>query len=270
MSDRRRFEGKVALLTGSASSLREARMGFGGCTAWRMLKEGARVVITDIQDDKGNASVEQMRLEGYDAIYAHLDVIGEANWTDVVDRTMTAYGRLDILVNLAGMQDRGTLYEVDVKLWQRVMDISTTGILLGTRAVIPVMRESGGGAIVNLSSMAGKFAGEYGSAYAMSRAGMLHFTRASAIQLAKFGIRCNSVLPGWVHTPFTEHIYDVVSEREWRSERVPLGRWGEPEEVANGICFLASDEASYITGAELLIDGGVTAGFKGNTIPAGD
>ena len=267
MNTRNRFEGKVALLTGSASSLRGQRMGFGGCTAWKMLEEGAKVVITDIQDDKGGAAAEQMRADGFDALYLHHDVVDESNWSRVVAQTLDAFGRLDILVNLAGMQDRGTLYEVDVDEWKRVMDISTTGILLGTRAVIPAMQDAGGGAIVNLSSMAGKFAGEYGSAYAMSRAGMLHFTRASAIQLAKFGIRANVVLPGWVHTPFTEHIYEVDSERDWRSERVPLGRWGEPEEVANAVCFLASDEASYITGSELLVDGGVTAGFKGNTMP---
>ena len=270
MNTRNRFEGKVALLTGSASSLRGERMGFGGCTAWKMLEEGAKVVITDIQDEKGNASAAQMRAEGHDAIYAHLDVLDESNWGEVIDQIMNTYDQLDILVNLAGMQDRGTLYDVDVNAWRKVMEISTTGILLGTRAVIPPMKKTGGGSIVNMSSMAGKFAGEYGSAYAMSRAGILHFTRASAIQLAKFGIRCNAVLPGWVHTPFTEHIYEVDSERDWRSDRVPLGRWGEPEEIANGICFLASDEASYITGSELLIDGGVTAGFKGNTMPSGD
>ena len=270
MSNRNRFEGKVALLTGSASSLKGQRMGFGGCTAWKMLEDGAKVVITDIQDDKGSAAAEQMRSNGFDALYLHHDVVDEANWARVIAQTLDAFGRLDILVNLAGMQDRGTLYEVDVDEWKRVMDISTTGILLGTRAVIPAMQDAGSGAIVNLSSMAGKFAGEYGSAYAMSRAGMLHFTRASAIQLAKFGIRANSVLPGWVHTPFTEHIYEVDSERDWRSARVPLGRWGEPEEVANAVCFLASDEASYITGSELLVDGGVTAGFKGNTMPDGE
>ncbi len=270
MTSRMRFEGKVALLTGSASSSRGARMGFGGCAAWQMLDEGARVVITDIQDDRGEASAAEMRDAGYEAIYSRLDVTDESQWSEVVAQTVGAFGRLDILVNLAGAQDRGTLYDVDVDEWRKVMEISTTGILLGTRAVIPAMTEAGGGAIVNLSSMAGKFAGEYGSAYAMSRAGMLHFTRASAIQLAKFGIRANSVLPGWVHTPFTEHIYAVDSERDWRSKRVPLGRWGDPEEIANGICFLASDEASYITGSELLIDGGVTAGFKGNTMPERD
>ncbi len=269
MSTRNRFEGKVALLTGSASSLRGERMGFGGCAAWKMLEEGGTVVITDIQDEKGEASAEQMRSEGHDATYMHLDVLDEANWSEVLDKALLACGRLDILVNLAGAQDRGTLYEVDVEQWQRVMAISTTGILLGTRAVIPAMQDAGGGAIVNMSSMAGKFAGEYGSAYAASRASMLHFTRASAIQLAKFGIRANTVLPGWVHTPFTETIYEVESERDWRSERVPLGRWGEPEEVADAICFLASEEASYVTGSELLVDGGVTAGFKGNTIPDG-
>ena len=270
MSNRNRFEGKVALLTGSASSLRGARMGFGGCAAWKMLEEGGKVVISDIQDDKGNASAEQMRSDGHDAIYARLDVVDESNWSDVVAQTLEAFGRLDILVNLAGGQDRDTLYEADVEQWRKVMEISTTGILLGTRAVLPPMRNVGGGAIVNMSSMAGKFAGEYGSAYATSRAAMLHFTRASAIQLAKFGIRANAILPGWVYTPFTETIFADESEDAWRSERVPLGRWGEPEEIANGICFLASDEASYITGSELLIDGGVTAGFKGNTIPEGD
>ncbi len=267
MTNRGRFEGKVALLTGSAASLKGDQMGFGGCTAWKMLEEGGSVVITDIQDDLGNAAAEQMRAQGHQAAYAHLDVTVEANWSDVVAMTQETFGRLDILVNLAGIQDRGTLYEVDVAVWERVMEISSKGILLGTRAVIPPMREVGGGAIVNLSSMAGRYAGEYGSAYAMSRAGMLHFTRASAIQLAKFGIRTNSVLPGWVNTPFTKHIYADDDERHWRADRVPLGRWGEPEEIANGICFLASSEASYITGAELLIDGGVTAGFKGNTTP---
>ena len=263
----KRFENKVALLTGSASAFKGERMGFGGAAAWKILEEGGKVVITDIQDGKGRTAAEQMRSQGYEAIYERLDVLDEANWSSVVAKTVDTFGSLDILVNLAGAQDSGTLYEVDVEQWRRVMEISTTGILLGTRAVIPAMEEAGGGAIVNMSSMAGKFAGEYGSAYAMSRAGILHFTRASAIQLAKFGIRSNAILPGWIHTPFTEHIYEVDSEREWRSERVPLGRWGEPEEVADAICYLASNQASYITGSELLVDGGVTAGFKGNTIP---
>ncbi len=265
-----RFEGKVALLTGSASANRHRQMGFGGCTAWTILEEGGKVVISDVQDEIGLDAVESMRTAGFEAEYCHLDVTDEEQWSTAVRRTLDVFGRLDILVNIAGLSDRDTLYDVDVDEWRRVMEISTTGIFLGTRAVISAMRETGGGSIVNLSSMAGKFAGEYGSAYAMSRAGMLHFTRASAIQLAKFGIRCNSVLPGWVHTPFTNNIFRVDSEREWRSERVPLGRWGKPHEIATGICFLASDEASYVTGAELLIDGGVTAGFKGNTTPPND
>lgn len=270
MSRNRRFEGKVALLTGSAAANPDAQMGFGGCTVWQILREGGKVVITDLRDDIGETSAASMRKSGYDAIYCHLDVTVEQHWENVVEQVIDTFGRLDILVNIAGLSDRSALYDVDVDEWKRVMDISTTGIFLGSRAVVPSMRDSGGGAIVNLSSMAGKFAGEYGSAYAFSRAGMLHFTRASAIQLAKFGIRVNSVLPGWVHTPFTNNIYRVETEREWRAERVPLGRWGKPEEIANGICFLASDEASYITGAELLIDGGVTAGFKGNTTPPND
>ena len=134
-------------------------MGFGGCTAWQMLEEGARVVITDIQDDRGEASAAEMRDAGYEAIYSRLDVTDESQWSEVVAQTVGAFGRLDILVNLAGAQDRGTLYDVDVDEWRKVMEISTTGLLLGTRAVIPAMTEGGGGAIVNLSSMAGKFAG---------------------------------------------------------------------------------------------------------------
>ena len=262
-----RFAGKVALLTGSAAALPGAPMGFGGCTAWQMLEEGGKVAITDVNDDLGNAAADKMRADGHDAVYLHLDVTDESQWTAAVAEVQAAFGRIDVLVNIAGLQDRGTLYEVDVAQWRRVMEISTTGVFLGTRAVVPAMRDAGGGAIVNLSSMAGKFAGEYGSAYATSRAGMLHFTRASAIQLARFGIRCNSVLPGWVDTPFTAHIVADEAERQWRSDRVPLGRWGQPQEIANGICFLASEEASYITGSELLIDGGVTAGFKGNSTP---
>ncbi len=265
MGNGNRFDGKVALLTGSAASLEGERMGFGGCTARTMLAEGGKVVITDIQDELGEAAARQMRTQGFDARYMHLDVTNDANWADVVNETVDEFGRLDVLVNIAGLIDHSTLYDVDVEHWRKVVEVSTTGILLGTRAVIKPMTASGGGAIINLSSMAAKYAGEYGSAYAASRAGMLHFTRASAIQLAKFGIRTNTVLPGWVRTPFTEAIYADEAQRSWRAERVPLGRWGEPQEIANGICFLASDDASYITGAELLIDGGVTAGFKGNT-----
>lgn len=270
MAFRNRFDGKTALLTGSAAALRGEQMGFGGCTAWQILEEGGKVAITDVRDDLGNAAAEQMRRERYEALYCHLDVTDEDQWRHAVDRTIAELDGVDVLVNIAGILDRENLYDVDVTEWKRVMDVSATGVFLGTRAVLPSMRARGNGAIVNLSSMAGKFAGEYGSAYAFSRAGMTHFTRASAIQLAKFGIRVNSVSPGWIHTPFTDSIYRVDSEREWRAERVPLGRWGSPQEVANGICFLASDEASYITGAEILIDGGVTAGVKGNTATSVD
>ncbi len=265
-----RFEGKTALLTGAAAARLDRQMGFGGCTAWQMLREGGKVMLTDVNDEAGESAAAMMRDEGYEAAYCHLDVTAEDDWSAAVEKTVATLGGLDILVNIAGLSDRETLYQVDVTEWKRVMEISAMGVFLGARAAVPAMRERGGGSIVNLSSMAGKFAGEYGSAYAFSRAGMLHFTRASAIQLAKFGIRVNSVLPGWVHTPFTNNIYQVDSEREWRIERVPMGRWGKPQEIAHGICFLASDEASYVTGSELLIDGGVTAGFKGNTTPPND
>ena len=137
----KRFENKVALLTGSASAYNGERMGFGGAAAWKILEEGGKVVITDIQDDKGRTAAEQMRSQGYEALYKRLDVLNEENWSSVVAKTVDTFGSLDILVNLAGAQDSGTLYEVDVEQWRRVMEISTTGILLGTRAVIPAMEK---------------------------------------------------------------------------------------------------------------------------------
>ncbi|MEK9676460.1 MAG: SDR family oxidoreductase, partial [Chloroflexota bacterium] len=137
------------------------------------------------------------------------------------------------------------------------MEISTVGIFLGTRAVADLMDRTGGGSIVNLSSMGGKQGSSaYGSAYGFSRGGMLNFTRSSALQLADKGIRVNTILPGWVHTPFTDYLYQDEEQSAFRVSRVPLGRWGKPEDISAGILFLCSDDASYMTGGELLMDGG--------------
>ena len=256
-----RFQDKVAVLTGAAAAVRGEQTGFGGETAWRYLDEGGKVVITDIQDEKGERAAEQMRQAGYEAAYMHLDVTDESEWESVIDAALSRFGRVDALVNIAGTIEHAAIKDTPVDAWQRVMDISMRGVFLGTRSVVEPMRASGGGSIVSVSSMVGKWAMHYGAAYAASRAGMLNFTRAAALQLGPLGIRANSVLPGWTRTPFTEPVYLDDEERRVREAKIPLGRWARPEEIASVILFLLSDDASYVTGAELLVDGGVTSGF---------
>jgi NAD(P)-dependent dehydrogenase (short-subunit alcohol dehydrogenase family) len=267
-----RFEGKVALLTGSAATLKGELMGFGGATVWRFLEEGGRgVVITDVQDEIGERSAAQLRDSGYDAIYMHLDVTDEDQWAVVANATMEHFGRIDILVNIAGILDPKSILDIETSVWKKTMEISTVGIFLGTRAVANPMEQSGGGAIINLASMAAKQgSGSYGSAYSFSRGGMLNFTMSSALQLSSLGIRVNTIMPGWVHTPFTDYLYTDPEQSKFRTDRVPLGRWGEPEDIAAGILFLASDDASYMTGAELLMDGGVSAGSVRPANPKSD
>ncbi|MDP6056574.1 MAG: SDR family oxidoreductase [Dehalococcoidia bacterium] len=267
-----RFNGKVALLTGSAAANPDELMGFGGATVWRFFEEGGRgVVITDIQDEIGERSAQQLRDSGHDAIYMHLDVTEEEEWTNVVAATMKHFGRLDILVNIAGILDPKSILDIEPAVWKKTMEISTVGVFLGTRAVARAMDQSGGGAIINLASMAAKQgSGSYGSAYSYSRGGMLNFSMSAALQLSGMGIRVNTIMPGWIHTPFTDYLYTDPEQSKFRTDRVPLGRWGKPEDIAGGILFIASDDASYITGAELLMDGGVSAGSVRPPNPKGD
>ena len=257
-----RFDGKVALLTGSAASNNEELMGFGGATAWRFLEEGGKgVVITDVQDDIGEKSALKLREAGHDVMYLHLDVTDETEWESVVHQTLDHFGRLDVLVNIAGILDPKSILDIETDVWVKTMEISTVGIFLGTRAVASAMERTGGGAIINLASMAAKQgSGSYGSAYSFSRGGMHNFTQSSALQLSELGIRVNTIMPGWVHTPFTDYLYTDTEQSKYRLDRVPLKRWGKPDDIAAGILFLASDDASYMTGGELLIDGGVSAG----------
>ena len=237
-------------------------MGFGRATAWRFLREGgAGVVLTDVQDERGGLSAQRMRDAGFNAEYVRLDVTDETAWESVIGRTKLRFGRLDCLVNIAGIQDPMPIDETPVEKWQQVMDVTNRGMFLGVKHGARAMRETGGGSIVNLSSMAARWASPYGAAYAASRAGMTHFTRGAAIQYASWGVRVNCVLPGWVKSPFTKWIFTDEQLSKYRTDRVPLGRWGEPQEIAAAILFLLSDDASYVTGSELLVDGGVTAGF---------
>ncbi len=254
-----RFENKVALIAGGANAVEGRLMGFGGVCAWRILREGGRVVIGDIDDATGEQAVSQMRDAGFEAEYRHLDVTSESDWQAIVKLAVEKFGRLDILINAAGTQDKDSIEETSVDDWTRTMDVTNRMMFLGTRAVAPEMRRAGGGSIVNISSMAALWSAMYASAYGASRAGMIHFTHTSAVQLGADNIRVNAVMPGWVRTPFTDHIWADDELRESRDKRVPMGRWGTVEEIANGILFLVSDDASYVSGTELLIDGATSA-----------
>jgi NAD(P)-dependent dehydrogenase (short-subunit alcohol dehydrogenase family) len=257
-----RFDGKVLLLTGSASATEGELMGFGGATAWRFLREGGKaVVLTDVQDERGEQSAQSIRDAGFTAEFVHHDVTKEGDWESVIAATIKQHGRLDYLVNIAGILDTKSIEDTPVEQWQQVMDVTNRGMFLGVKHGARAMKANGSGSIVNLASMAARWSSPYGAGYSASRAGMTHFTRGAAIQYAPDGIRVNSVLPGWVKSPFTEWIFNDEKLSKYRTDRVPLGRWGEPSEIAAAILFLLSDDASYVTGSELLIDGGVTAGF---------
>ena len=248
-----RLDGKVAIISGGAR-------GQGAAEVRLFAGEGARVCFGDILDDEGMKLEAEVRELGGDVTYAHLDVTQEPDWSRMVELTESKYGKLDILVNNAGIT-LGTLGidEIPLEEWQRLMDINVNGVFLGTKHAIPAMRRSGGGSIVNISSTAGIVGIGRSSAYTASKGAVRLFTKATALQHATDNIRCNSVHPGPVATPFLQELLDNPEKLEERLTRVPLGRLATPDDVAYGVLFLASDESSYMTGSELVIDGGTTA-----------
>ena len=247
-----RLEGKVALISGGAR-------GQGAVEAKLFASEGASVVIGDILDDLGRQVEAEIAESGGNATYVHLDVTSESQWNDAVNTAVERYGKLDILVNNAGILIRAGVEDTTGEDWDRIMDINGKGVFLGTKAAIPAMREAGGGSIINISSVAGLQGSPASAAYSSTKGAVRILTKSTAVQYAKEGIRCNSVHPGIIHTDMTKDTLDTPEgERDWRV-RVPMGRIGESEDVAKGVLFLASDESSYMTGSELVIDGGITA-----------
>lgn len=247
-----RLEGKVALISGGAR-------GQGACEGRLFAQEGAKVVLTDILDEEGEAVAAEIRESGGEAVYLHLDVTQEQQWQDVIQATVDRYGKLDILVNNAGIFPMFRVEETTVDLWEQVMDINVTGVFLGTKHAIPAMRAAGGGSIINISSVAGLVGGSRASAYSASKGAVRILTKNTAVQHAADGIRANSVHPGIIVTQMTE---ELLSDEDRRAERLtgtPIGRFGTVDDVAYGVLFLASDESSYVTGSELVIDGGSTA-----------
>ena len=248
-----RLENKVALISGGAR-------GIGAAIARIFAQEGARTVIGDILEEEGRRTAAEITESGAECHFVRLDVTSEADWEQAAGAAITRFGRLDILVNNAGISARGTVEETSEADWTRTMDINVKGAFLGTRQVIPVMRAGGGGSIVNISSGAG-IAPQPGTsgAYAASKGAVRIFSKATAVQYARDNIRCNSVHPGPVETTMLRATRPDASALEAMVGRVPLGRFGRPEEIAYGVLYLASDESSFVTGSELVIDGGRTA-----------
>ena len=247
-----RLEGKVALISGGAR-------GQGAVEAKLFAGQGAKVVIGDILDDLGKQVEAEIAEAGGDATYVHLDVTSEAQWNSAVQTAVDSYGKLDILVNNAGILIRAGVEDTTEEDWDRIMDVNAKGVFLGTKAAIPAMRSAGGGSIVNISSVAGLQGSTQSAAYSSTKGAVRILTKSTAVQYAPENIRCNSVHPGLIYTDMTRDTIDTPEgERDWRA-RVPMRRLGQSEDVANGVLFLASDESSYMTGSELVIDGGITA-----------
>ena len=247
-----RLENKVALISGGAR-------GMGAVEAKLFAKEGAKVVIGDMLEDEGRRVEAEINETGGQCLFVPLDVTDEDAWRRAVSEAVSRFGKLDILVNNAGIYRAHVVEETTVDEWDLVMGVNAKGVFLGTKYAIPEMRKAGGGSIVNISSVAGLVGSKQTTAYTASKGAVRLLTKSTAIQYASDGIRANSIHPGTIETPMTEGFLSDAAMREDRVNRTPLGRLGRPEDVAYGALYLASDEASFVTGSELVIDGGRTA-----------
>jgi 3(or 17)beta-hydroxysteroid dehydrogenase len=248
-----RLESKVALVSGGAR-------GIGAAITKILAQEGAKVVIGDVLEDAGQKTAAEINDAGGECVFVRLDVTSEAAWNSAVGEAVSRFGKLDILVNNAGVTSRGMIEDISVDDWTRVMDVNVKGGFLGTKASIPLMRANGGGSIVNISSGAAIAPQPNTSgAYSASKGAVRIFTKSTAIQYAGENIRCNSVHPGPVETDMLNLSREDDTELATMKARVPLGRFGSAEDIAYGVLYLASDESSFVTGSELVIDGGRTA-----------
>ncbi len=248
-----RLAGKVAFISGGAR-------GMGETEARLFAENGAKVAIGDVLEDEGRQVAADIAASGGDAMFVPLDVTSESDWNSAIAATVERYGRLDVLVNNAGISGRGMVEDTRVEDWERVMDVNAKGVFLGTRYAIPEMQKAGGGSIINISSQLGLVGTDNSSPqYQASKGAVRIFTKTTAIQYAADHIRANSVHPGPIVTPMTEERRADPATRELMLSRIPLARYGQPLDVAYGVLYLASDESSFVTGSELVIDGGWTA-----------
>ena len=248
-----RLEGKVAIITGGAR-------GQGATEARMFAQEGARVVIGDIRDELGMQVEAEIRELGGEAVYLHLDVTSNDDWQRAIETAEQQFGKVDVLVNNAAIVLRKDIEETTSDDWDNIMEINAKGVFLGTKAVIPAMRRAGGGSIINISSISG-LVSIGPPAYIATKGAVRLFTKSTAIQYASENIRANSIHPGSVDTDMRrEGMGDQTPEEiQARIDNIPLGRVGTTEDISYGALFLASDESSFMTGSELVIDGGYTA-----------
>ena len=245
-----RLDGKVALISGGAR-------GQGASAGRRFVAEGARVAIGDILDDEGKALASEL---GDAGLYVHLDVTKEGDWIAAVAQTEQELGRLDVLLNNAGILAFGKLEESTLEDYMRIINVNQVGVFLGMKSVVPAMKRAGGGSIINISSVEGLRGLPRLTAYTASKFAVRGMTKAAAVELGRRGIRVNSVHPGFIDTPMTraQGLQDVDVDKLF-SSGVPLKRAGTPDDIVNMVLFLASDESSYCTGAEFIVDGGATS-----------
>lgn len=243
-----RLDSKVALITGGAS-------GIGRATAERFAAEGARVIIADVQVELGHQAAEAITARGGVAVFRHLDVASESDWQRAIADTVSEFGRLDVLVNNAGIGDSGLIEDTDLSTYERVIAITQTSVFLGHKAASAALKANGNGSVINVSSMFG-IVGGFGSspAYHAAKGAVRLLTKSTALAWAKEGVRVNSVHPGFVDTPILGE-----TDRQMLAEATPMGRIATPEELTGIMVFLASEEASFVTGAEFVVDGGYTA-----------
>jgi NAD(P)-dependent dehydrogenase (short-subunit alcohol dehydrogenase family) len=264
-----RLDGKIAFLSGAAR-------GIGAETARLMAKAGAKVAIGDILDEKGRETARAIEKDGGEALYVHLDVTSEAEWQAAIDAAVKRFGGLDILVNNAGMFLGKGSEEATLAEWNRLCGINLTGVFLGTKMAIPALRERAknspqGSVIVNLASIAGLVGSQLDPLYSMTKGGVTLFTKSTALEFARKGyrIRVNSIHPGVIDTDMGAQTFvararyagtnDVEQARKVSENYHPMGRLGTTMDIANGIVFLASDDAGFMTGSGLVMDGGITA-----------
>jgi len=241
-----RLDGKVAIVTGGAR-------GMGASHVRRFVKEGAKVVFTDINAEGAKALEAEL---GENVKFVQQDVTKADDWKKVIEEAENTFGPVNILVNNAGISMSKSLMEITEEEYRRIIDINQVSVFLGTKAVVPSMQKAGGGSIINISSMNGIVGGAIG--YTDSKFAVRGFTKAAALQLAHLGIRVNSVHPGVIETPMVTQ-GDAVEVIKEFAKQIPVGRMAQPEEVSNLVLYLASDESSYSTGSEFVIDGGLTA-----------
>jgi 3alpha(or 20beta)-hydroxysteroid dehydrogenase len=240
-----RVSGKVALISGGAR-------GMGASHARLLVQEGAKVVVGDLLDDEGGALVTELGADN--AKYVHLDVTKYDEWEAAVRAAVESFGRLDTLVNNAGISSVVTIEECTLEQWQTTIDINLTGVFYGIKAAIPALKDSGNASIINISSIAGIQGYEQAPGYNATKFGVRGLTKNAALDLGRHNIRVNSLHPGLIRTQMTEQL-------DYNQSHVALQRVGEPSEMSNFVLFLASDESSFATGAEFIADGGETAGL---------